>query len=183
MGINGGGGLGSAGPENPAVASTDMKGGIVGPTLGANLQMGHWVIGVEADWDWSGIIGSSSCVPGAAPVAATCTGKINWIATTRGRLGYTIDRVLLYITGGAAFDLLNVDVPTVGSNSFSRHGWVAGGGLEFIVMGPWTAKLEYLHLDLGGFTCNCAAAGFPAVPFKESTTDLVRIGVNYKLGG
>ena len=160
-----------------------MKGGVAGVTLGANLQMHNWVIGVEADWDWSGMAGSTGCFPGAMPVTATCTAKINWIATARGRLGYAIDRVLPYITAGAAFDALDMNAPTVGSFNFSRQGWVVGGGLEFNVMGPLTAKLEYLHLDFGSFICNCAAVGFPPVPFKASTTDLVRIGLNYKFGG
>ena len=38
----------------------------------------------------------------------------------------------------------------------TNAGWTAGGGLEFIIAGNWTAKAEYLYVDLGKFNCGLA---------------------------
>src|ERR1700733_12541210 len=63
VGINGGWGWGNAkwtvGPLAilPAGVSGSVSdnGGVVGGTLGANFQTGGLVLGVEGDWDYSGI--------------------------------------------------------------------------------------------------------------------------------
>jgi hypothetical protein len=34
-------------------------------------------------------------------------------------------------------------------NSSTRVGWTVGAGLEGVVSGNWTAKIEYLYIDLG----------------------------------
>ena len=66
----------------------------------------------------------------------------------------------------------------------TRTGWVVGGGGEWAFANNWTAKIEYLHLDLG--TSSVTAAPVPALPpfsvtynFK-TTADIVRFGLNYK---
>ena len=44
------------------------------------------------------------------------------------------------------------------SASSSQLGWTAGAGLEYAFMGNWTAKLEYLYVDLGSFDAGVAPA-------------------------
>jgi outer membrane immunogenic protein len=79
-------------------------------------------------------------------------------------------------------------------------GWTAGGGVEYALGSGWSAKAEYLFVDLGngGCTTNCAIQtanqnpttaattpfGPPIIPnvtikFNES---IVRAGLNYKFG-
>jgi hypothetical protein len=59
-----------------------------------------------------------------------------------------------------------------------RAGWTAGGGVEYSILGPWSAKLEYLYADLGDATCGAATCGTPTtVSFTEN---IVRVGVNYR---
>ena len=53
-----------------------------------------------------------------------------------------------YVTGGAAFGDIKTSVGGL-DNRETRTGWTAGGGLEAAIAGPWTAKIEYLHVDLG----------------------------------
>jgi outer membrane immunogenic protein len=61
--------------------------------------------------------------------------------------------------------------------SSNQLGWTIGGGLEYAFMGNWSAKLEYLYVDLGSFN----AAVIPTnVSFKEN---IVRAGLNYKFSG
>jgi outer membrane immunogenic protein len=80
-----------------------------------------------------------------------------------------------YITGGLAVG--NYAASTLGlSNTTTNAGWTIGAGIEFAIAGHWTAKAEYLYVDLGKFNCSCGAATNENVSF---TTNLVRAGVNY----
>ena len=66
-----------------------------------------------------------------------------------------------------------------GSFSETKVGWTVGGGLEYAFIDNWTAKLEYLYVDLGKATCNAACSG--GNPFDVTfKTNIVRGGVNYK---
>jgi outer membrane immunogenic protein len=60
-----------------------------------------------------------------------------------------------------------------------------GGGAEWVISGPWTAKVEYLHIDLGTITNTFAAfGGFGTVTASSHVTDdIVRVGLNYRFGG
>src|SRR5262249_10779650 len=118
----------------------------------------------------------------------------NWLATARGRAGYAADRVLLYATAGGAFanGQTNFTGPTT---SHPQSGWTAGGGIEWAFADNWTAKVEYLYVNLGNTSVNCvnavctAASSLsvtgvppgPAIPVSIGLTEnLIRAGVNYK---
>jgi len=177
MGINGGWGFGQSKWSNPFGSSEfDVSGGLVGGTIGYNYQVGQAVLGLEGDADWSDIHGSSS---DALCVGVTCETRNNWLATTRGRIGYAFDRVMPFITGGAAFgDIKMTPVAFGTSQTDTKVGWTAGGGAEFNIAGPWSAKLEYLYVDLGKATCDVATCGVSTdVNFH---TNLVRAGLNYR---
>src|SRR5262249_61633697 len=79
------------------------------------------------------------------------------LATVRGRLGYGADRFMPYVTGGAAFGNIKAPVPGLATTSSDNAGWTIGAGLEAALALNWTAKVEYLYVDLGGFNCglNC----------------------------
>ena len=65
------------------------------------------------------------------------------------------------------------------SASSSQLGWTVGAGLEYAFLGNWTAKLEYLYVDLGSFNAGLAPV-VNNVSFKEN---IVRAGLNYKFSG
>ena len=98
LGINGGYGWGSS-HWSGFGDSAEPSGGMVGGTAGYNWQgLGSpWVFGLEGDIDWTNIKGSFTSV--ACPTG--CETKNNWLGTVRGRLGYALDRVMPYVTGGA----------------------------------------------------------------------------------
>jgi len=174
-GINGGYGFGTSNWDLPAVTNSP-KGGMIGGTLGYNWQAGAIVYGLEGDWDWSMVKGDVACGAG------TCETKNTWLGTARARLGYAFDRWLPYVTGGGAFGNVKATNSVVGSADKTQIGWTFGGGLEYAFMGNWTAKIEYLYVDLGKFDCGTACGGVVPdnVSFKEN---VIRAGLNYKFSG
>lgn len=148
-------------------------------TFGYNYQTGAIVWGIEGDINYSAVRASTACG------VFTCETSNRWFSTVRGRVGYAVDRFLPYITAGAAYG----DIRAASTNPLfpgatkTKLGWTAGAGLEYAFMGNWTAKLEYLYLDLGRFDCGtaCSATVVPDnVSFREH---IVRVGLNYKFGG
>jgi outer membrane immunogenic protein len=186
FGLNGGYGFGESEWTIAGLSTGSFKvnGFLFGGTLGANFQSGQLVFGLEGDFDWSAISGSSSvagCTAVGAPVGASCqTKSTNWLSTARGRVGYAFDRVLLYATGGLA--LTNVEIaltqPAI-SASDVEGGWTAGAGVEFAFADNWTAKAEYLFVDFGKITCHVSlpVCGTGAVSLTEN---VIRAGINYK---
>jgi outer membrane immunogenic protein len=175
VGLNAGYGFGTSTWTFPAV-SPKPKGFLVGGTLGYNYQVGSIVYGVEGDWDWADVKNSVTCAG-----VLTCETKNTWLATFRGRLGYAFDRWLPYITVGGAYGSVKATIDPIGlSASKSQLGWTAGVGLEYAFLGNWSAKIEYLYVDLGSFDTGFTAPVADKVSFKES---IVRAGLNYKFSG
>jgi outer membrane immunogenic protein len=172
IGINGGGGFGRSTWDT--TGGRDISGGVVGGTLGYNYQIGQAVFGVEGDIDWADINGTSNTV---CPTG--CKTGDSWLSTVRGRLGYAADRFMPFITGGGAFGDIKASVPGFAGASTDRAGWTLGAGLEFALTQNWTAKAEYLYVDLGKFNCGVSCGG-PATDNVSFTTSLVRAGVNYR---
>ena len=174
VGINGGGGWGKSDWSNAfGTADAKLSGGLVGGTIGYNYQIGQAVLGVEGDIDWSNIQGSTS---NGICGGTTCHTRNSWLSTARGRIGYAADRFMPYVTGGAAFGDIKADAG-FGSETKTRTGWTVGGGLEAAIAGPWTAKIEYLYVDLGKGSCGTrpSAASRPTSTSKPMSCARVSI--------
>jgi outer membrane immunogenic protein len=189
-GFNGGGGWGYSRFDfasgalfaPPTNGQFSVSGGMFGVTAGYNYQFGATVIGLEADGDWANVSGSSPCAGGVT----RCGTKNTWLATGRGRVGFTMDRiwgysfesVLPYVTGGVAAGGLRANVVNVGDTTATNAGWTLGAGIEVAILERWSAKAEYLFVDLGRFDCGSPCGPVPVnVHF---TSHLVRGGVNYR---
>jgi outer membrane immunogenic protein len=139
--------------------------------------MGAFVIGLEGDGAWNDANGSTgNCLSFA------CTTQGEWLATVRGRAGYAWDRVLFYGTGGAAFGSVQAAATGLPFATSTQTGWTAGAGVEWAFLPNWTAKVEYLYVNLGNFSCpttNCGGTLADSVSFNEN---IVRAGINYKFG-
>lgn len=186
IGINGGGAFGTThwfSVPNVASGTSALSGGLVGGTAGYNLQTGEpYVIGVEADLDWAGLKATAAS-PACAP-NPDCELNAPWLGTARLRFGYALDTlvpILPYVTGGIAIGNLNADIvgKPFGTASTTNLGWTAGAGVEFALSNALRAKVEYLYVDLDGFSCNVACGGGP-VSFDVKTS-LIRAGLNYRL--
>src|SRR5262245_10847 len=191
----------------PTVLGTDVNGVFGGGQIGYNWQASpHWVIGVEADISWSGIKGSSTLAPVPPFVGVPLAGSylststdINWFGTVRGRLGFLVTpTLLLYGSGGFAYGDVDHSANTFypgapgaqypANVSKTKTGWTAGGGLEWAFANNWSAKIEYLYIDLGDESV--VANVLPVNPFGDHVAyswdtkiNTVRLGLNYKFSG
>jgi outer membrane immunogenic protein len=172
IGISGGGAWGNSNWIN--TGDFDLSGGLVGGTIGYNWQTGPWVFGIEGDLSWTNIKGHSfvGCAPG-------CETENSWLGTVRGRIGYAFDRVLPYATGGLAFGNIKANIGGFTGADETNAGWTIGGGVEFALPANWTAKVEYLYVDLGDFSCGGVCGVFGAAN-PSFTTSIVRAGLNYR---
>jgi outer membrane immunogenic protein len=133
--------------------------------------------------------------------------KLSWLGTFRGRIGVLpVDRVLLYATGGLAVGevkstagvastttiALSFGTPpgptsagALASASSTQVGWTIGAGIEGAIGGNWTAKLEYLYVDLGTVNNTFVGVGAfaPITSSSHVTDNILRAGVNYRFGG
>jgi outer membrane immunogenic protein len=166
IGINGGGSWGRA-DFSATPGSFNTSGGLIGGTVGYNWQANQTVFGLEGDLDWSNNRGSTVCA-----VGVTCETRNNWLGTARGRIGYAFDRILPYVTGGLAVGNVKNSITGLGESSTTKAGYALGAGVEAALVGPWTAKVEYLYADLGR-----SSAPLGDVRFKSNT---VRAGLNYR---
>lgn len=188
VGVNAGYGSGTSGWwDDPSLTGSDLgkhsiKGGLIGGQFGYNLQVSNWLVGLEADLDWTSIKGSH-----VDPLGSDLNTKITALSTITGRLGYAQGPVLLYGKGGAAWgkfkyqDFTAPGAALNGENNDSRWGWTAGGGVEYGFAANWSAKVEYNYLDFG--TKRLAFSGGVGGPFVQDITDkihVVKAGVNYR---
>ena len=174
LGINGGGAWGDS-DWNGFAVSNSPSGGMIGGTAGYNWQGAGspWVFGLEGDIDWTNIKDSSGLrrvstarprTTGSAPCAAASATP--WIASCR--------------TSPAASRSATSKptAPASPASSDTNAGWTVGVGIEGVIAGNWTAKLEYLYADLGDTTCSAAACG--AATNVDLSLNILRAGLNYR---
>jgi outer membrane immunogenic protein len=143
-------------------SATKPDGVFGGAQAGYNWQNGQFVFGLEGD------IQASAADDTFAPWKFSNP----WFGTVRGRLGYAFNNVLVYGTGGLAFGELRAE--TFGlSESHTNAGWTLGVGAEFGIYQNWTAKVEYLYVDLSSSNFSITGAS------NSYQFGLVRAGVNY----
>jgi outer membrane immunogenic protein len=177
LGLYGGYGWGQSDWNSSLVtASLSPAGGLFGGTVGFNMQNWGLVFGLEGDLAGNWMRDANSSGTGICALPG-CAIQTSWFGTARGRVGYAFDRALFYVTAGGAFG--DVQMQTGGATAAAdRVGWTAGVGLEYGILGPWSAKIEYLYADLGTATCGAATCGInTTASFK---TSIVRLGVNYR---
>jgi len=177
LGINGGGGWGHSNWDTSS-DRIGLSGGLVGGTAGYNWQLGNAVLGIEGDIDWANLKGTNS----STLCPAGCSTSDTWLSTVRGRAGYAFGGVLPYLTGGLALGDIRAATPGFAGASNTSAGWTAGGGIEFGLTGNWSAKAEYLYVDLGRFNCGVSCNGLPTDNVSMHD-NVVRAGVNYRFGG
>jgi outer membrane immunogenic protein len=182
---------------------TKPKGVLGGAQIGYNWQMGTLVTGFEADIQGSGFKGNTGpthplSTATSLPVdvaVLTANHELSWFGTVRGRLGVAVTPdLLLYETGGLAYgetkSTANADIsaatgrdPFPSAVSKTKVGWAAGAGAEWMFARNWSAKVEYLFVDLG----NVSDTRFDVAPFADfgvkytwrARENIVRAGVNY----
>lgn len=146
--------------DNSPTRPSGIVGGVEG---GYNWQRGAFVFGGEADIQLSGADDTLSPFEFSNP----------WFGTVRGRAGVTFNNVLVYGTAGLSYGELRADTFNL-TETHTSIGWVAGAGVEVGFTPHWSAKAEWLYLDLAdrSFSVTGTNNGLGA--------DLLRMGVNYR---
>jgi outer membrane immunogenic protein len=185
VGGNLGAGFADSSWTDPFTGAHDTfnKGGFIGGgQVGANVQFNALVLGIEGDFDWTGLKAS-----GHDSLGNTIGVNTQWTSTVTGRVGAAFDRLLVYGKGGVAFAHDNDSLNTIGgaaaSASLTRTGWTAGAGLEYAFAPNWSAKIEYDYLGFGSETVNLPTAAFPTYSTGASLNiQEVKAGINFKFG-
>ncbi len=172
-----GGHISGFAPASPFTLSATPKGAFGGLQVGYNWQLGRTVFGIETD--------ASLAIAGGQRAEADFTNKfrqfgaksltignvslesrLRAFGTVRGRLGYASQNVLVYATGGLAWERIentvtaaaettqdgdgSVDVIGKFNNSKTLRetafGYAVGGGLEVALDAHWSARGEYMFL-------------------------------------
>jgi Outer membrane protein beta-barrel domain len=182
-----------------------------GVQIGDAFQYQRLVLSLGADLDaWSAAsYGRSVRFAGNVPPPGvyTFSGRLNpsRFAVLGPRIGYAGDhwqpylKVGAIITGGSGASTLSY-APTAtakptasfnGGRTFASVGWVAGGGVELVLSGPWSFSAEYARASLGdgsGSIAGCAGSASACAAFSGISLDgahngfsanLFRIGINY----
>jgi outer membrane immunogenic protein len=154
--------------------ANSADGGVVGGQIGYNWQKGQLVYGVEADASWSDISETRHfrvCATDFDCIEARASASIDWMLTVRGRIGYLFQPGLLaYATAGFGHVSASASASVSGfgltdriSVSDSDTDFVFGVGVEYRFGPTTTLRVEYLGFD-------------------DANIDIVRAGVNFKLG-
>jgi len=187
-------------------ASGVFGGGQVGYMAPVSLGQGtSLMLGGEVDLQGTSITGTQNTngpfaitgFPGftCSPCNYTASQSLDWFSTVRLRVGVPLDNFLVYGTGGVIVggvttsQSLNFSgVPGYVVNSRSAlAGPTVGGGVEVLVSGPLSAKLEGLYYDLGTVRTTTLPQGGFGANFSEQRAfgfqgAMIRLGINFRLG-
>jgi outer membrane immunogenic protein len=173
------GAMGGYASENTTLAG-GLKGGFGGVTAGYNWQFSQFVVGIEADGA-GGSISNSLTAPVPPLGLVTVSGKVDALATVRGRVGVAFDQVLLYGTAGLAVADTKLGVTALGvtiNDSKTQTGWTAGAGVEWMFLPHWSVKAEYLYRSFSSqnFFTGLVAGGIPSGTLNINSG---QFGINY----
>jgi outer membrane immunogenic protein len=192
VGVFGGGGIGNHNYNNGTpngfanyLFNYDSSGAVAGGEAGYNMQSGNMVFGIEASGTWSGIKGNDL----SQQLGVVDASNLRWVGTVLAKGGITVDRLLLFFTGGWAFgDIVHTSTAfgfPVDKFTNDRSGLAAGGGIAYAFTNNLIGKLEYRYYGLGRYY----RQGSPLTPngqlpyTVDNTYSVVTLGVDYKFGG
>lgn len=142
----------------------NLNGPTAGLFVGYNRQVRtNVVFGVEAEVNWAdssdlNSIASSVGGPGGGATTEDAELDIGRTAAIRARIGYAMDRTLIYAAAGlarASYEGSVVRVvggvpaglPAVWSDS--ANGWTIGVGVEHAFADRWVGRIDYRYSDFG----------------------------------
>lgn len=138
----------------------NLDSGTAGVHAGYNFQSGNFVYGIENDFNYNFDNKNNA--------------NLEWDASGRARVGYALDRTLIFATAGVAAAGGKVDIPSVGKKDDILIGWTAGGGLEHAFTDHILVRGEYRYSDFGNKDFGSAIGDFGATQHK------VLVGASYK---
>ncbi|MGI8527766.1 MAG: outer membrane protein [Pseudolabrys sp.] len=134
-----------------------------GGQIGYNWQSGQFVFGGETDLQ----------ISGAEDTFAPWKFSNPWFGTLRGRAGIAFNAIMVYGTLGLAYGDVRGEIAGL-SETKTHIGWAGGVGVEVGLNRAWSARAEYLYVDLNDrlYTITGVKNGLES--------NLLRLGVNYR---
>jgi outer membrane immunogenic protein len=188
-GTCGGGGV----PKGQCINAVNFRrdGGVAGGQFGFNWQVNsHWLVGAEADYQWSNLDGSMNSTFRLGNVGFTnmvASQTVASFGTVRARAGVVLTPpLLLYGTGGVAFGQVHENLSVLGvatkgltaggfsyactlgtacfagSASQTLLGWSAGAGAEYAITSNLIFRTELLYVRLSSPTVTATATAVAA---------------------
>jgi outer membrane immunogenic protein len=169
----------------PASANFDSGGqGLLGSVFaGADYQFSPYaLVGVMGDFTWTGIGATLSITTPGSNTYLAAESNRQW--SVMGRVGYLpVPSTLIYAAGG--FSQLNIHATANvalagGGTAFSSrdtpfNGFTVGPGIETVITGGWTTRLEYRFSQ---FEQKEPTLGATMQPSNHT----IRAGLSYKFG-
>ena len=163
-----------------SVGSLDAGSVLGGVQLGYNHQMGNGlVLGIEAAVSAMDISRhSTNNDPGT-----DFWRSLNWTGTLAGKMGFTVDRTMLYGKAGLAvggFEVGHNQNGTLISNSSTEYGYVLGAGIEYALDTKWSANIEYNFMDFGDDQVNISGPSADIRIAPNGDAHILKAGLNYR---
>ena len=153
--------------------SDSFNGGLLGGYIGYNWQTGPWVFGAEGDLN--AVWNDETFTVGAFDVDVGS----DYLASLRGRVGYAIDRTLIFATAGVAFTQASAEAD-IGNATVSVDqdftGWTIGAGAEYAFTNNWVGRVEYRYYDFG----DQSFSDITNFGDAKLTNNTVTLGIAYK---
>lgn len=173
----------------------DATGAVAGGQIGYRWQAATWVFGLEAQYDWADLKGSSLSTPLVFGPGFSNRTKIESLGLYTAQVGYAWNNVLLYVKGGAASTqdkyagLVTATGAVFDRANETRWGGAAGVGFEYGFAPNWSLALEYDHLFMGNRSRTFTSSGLftPAGTFSRvenvrQDVDLITARLNWHFG-
>jgi|FEC22Drversion2_1045045.scaffolds.fasta_scaffold01453_2 high affinity Mn2+ porin len=180
-------------PTDPTLGLDWASGSSPFGTLFAGVQAGYehffpsrLMLGLELDMSFPDYMGLAPVMSYRATGSGTANEQLEYLATLRGRAGYSIGSWTPFFTGGLAWGSTRVsrtDLTTANEEAYPsnvRLGYAAGGGVDYRLDNRWSTRLEYLYTNLGLFGLPFASA--PARYDSQYDLHRFRVALNYKFG-
>ena len=192
-------------PPGDANNNYSTKAGFIGGgTIGYNWQIGKtpYLVGLEGEYGYLGQKGGKTD-PNAATwntqtrpsgytpdnsQSSTSIGADYGYGVVGGRLGYALDRSLIYIKSGAVFTTVNSSWSDTAygingtSNKATTTGYALGAGFEYAMPFKYftnvSVKTEYLYFGIP--TSSTTIYPYDNTTQTTSGIHTAKIGVNYK---
>ncbi len=172
--------------SSSAIDASGLVGGVYG---GYNWhRAGNMVFGVEGEVNFSDADKSGPGFPGPSFgfLRNGIKSEVDYTAALRGRVGYAMDRTLLYVSAGVAVADISLDGTAIGGSgpfniTETMTGWTIGAGVEHAFTQNWVGRLDYRYSDLGSNSFDFVSGGGDPHRFNlDAKTHEIKVGVSYK---
>jgi outer membrane immunogenic protein len=165
------------GPWNKGFGDRGVFGG---GGIGYDYQIGSFVLGAQAEYNFANIRGDAYAYPYAV------TANVDGFGSVDGRVGVVLGPALIYGIGGFSYGEVHHTIEPVwsyGSSGYSgmQTGWDLGFGVAYKITNDLSGFAEFRNYHWGtkNFSDTYAYGGNRI----DQTLDTVRIGLIYRFGG